>query len=218
MKTTKLTDNLQMMLMGNRAVDVVADLPYKPEYAVNSFFVIGHFESRGHTLNYLYHLMLSAIPGQDEYLTYCFSVTDETTGEYRQYSHDYAASEVNMDTERFNITTPKGSMAGTLDGMHLKADVDGAALDLELTAVGYPLYNCESGKFFFANMDIFEYSIPTMLSNGTIRLGDETFEIKDGVSWFDRQWQIEIPKITNPDIEAMAKMQEKKSGSFELPV
>lgn len=70
-------------------------------------------------------------------------------------------------------------------------------------------------------LDIYEYSIPTMLSNGTVTIGSKTFAVKDGISWYDRQWQQKLPKAPEFVMNGMAKVMEKKNakdGGFVLPV
>lgn len=214
---TKLTENLKNVLTAHRDVNVVADMPYKKEYAVNSFFAIGHFSAEGHLLNYLYHVMTCEFPGQAPYLTYCFSVTDETTNDYYQYSHAYSFDEIKISEDKFFISTPKGSMSGTLDDIYLKCEIENAALNLHLTAVGYPLYNAETGRFVLGGMEMYEYSIPTLLSNGSIRVGEKIYEIKDGISWYDRQWELKLPKAPKVVIDAASKIMASRMNGDAFP-
>lgn len=213
----KLTENLKTALYGKKEVDIIHDMPYKPDYAVNSFFAIGHFKAEEHTLDYLYHIMSCVFPGQDPYVTYCFSVTDETTGEYHQYSHAYPLSEVKLSEDELRIETPKGSISGTLDALLLKCEIEKAALDLRLTAVGYPLFNAETGKFSLGGTEMYEYSIPRLVTNGAVRIGDKTYEIKDGISWYDRQWEIKTPKLPAPVMNIASKLLAGKSGGSSFP-
>ena len=93
------------------------------------------------------------------------------------------------------ISTPAGNMEGTLDEMRLTAKMEHASIDLTLEAVGYPLYNGGTGKFHMVGMDIYEYSIPTIRTNGTITIDGTAYTIKNGYSWYDRQWQQKLPKM-----------------------
>lgn len=220
-KNTLLTENLKNMKGYHPDVDVVKDLPYRDDYMNNSFFVIGHFVSDGHTLDYLYHLMSYAYPGKEPEMTYCFSITDETDQKYYQYSHAYKFSEIAVATDRYEIKTPAGNMTGDLDDMHLTAKMDHGAIDLHLKSIGYPIYNGGTSKFHMVGMDIYEYSIPKMLSNGTLTLDGKTYEIKDGISWYDKQWQNKMPNMPEFAAKGMAKMmaeKQKKEGGFQLPV
>ena len=105
---SRLTDNLKRMRGFYPEVEVAADMTYKDEYINNSFFAIGHFAAKGHTVNYLYHLMSYHYPGQEPEMTYCFSVTDETEKKYRQFSKAYKFSEIEIAKDRFSIRTPAG--------------------------------------------------------------------------------------------------------------
>lgn len=51
------------------------------DVAVNSWFAVGHFESNGEKLNYLFHLMIMNRGGQ-EVINSNLSITNETTGWY----------------------------------------------------------------------------------------------------------------------------------------
>lgn len=213
----KLSENLKIMIGGKKEVDVAKDMPFKSDYAVNSFFAIGHFQVEGHVIDYLYHLMSCIFPGQDPYVTYCFSITDETSGEYHQFSHAYPLKEVKISENELRIETPKGSISGTLDDLVLKSEIDSAALDLHLTAVGYPLFNAETGKFNLSGTEMYEYSIPRLISNGSIRVGDKTYGIKDGISWYDRQWEIKLPKLPAPVMNVASKLLSGKAGDPGFP-
>lgn len=217
----KLTENLKLMMTHSPDVDVVKDMPYKHGYMANSFFAIGHAEAQGHLLNYLFHIMSYVIPGMEPEMTYCFSVTDESTGEYQQWSHAYPFPEVEFSAEEFLVKTPKGSMSGTLDKLLMKADIGTAAIDLELEAIGYPLYNGGTGKFRMVETDIYEYSIPNLRTNGTISINGKTYTIENGHSWYDRQWQLKLPPIPNSVMKGAMKVVSVFQGdgaAFTLPI
>lgn len=154
-------------------------------------------------------------------MTYCFSITDETDKKYYQFSHAYKFSEISVATDKYEIKTPAGNMTGDLDDMHLTAQMEKGSIDLHLKAIGYPLYNGGTSKFHMVGMDIYEYSIPAMLSNGTLTFDGKTYEIKDGISWYDKQWQNKVPKMPEFAAKSMAKImaeKQKKEGGFKLPV
>ena len=220
-RMSRVTENLKNMKGFAPEVDVAGDLPYKDEYMNNSFFAIGHFDVDGHTIDYLYHLMSYAYPGKTPEMTYCFSVTDETEKKYYQFSKAYKFDEIKLATDRYYIGTPAGDMEGDLDDMHLTAKMEHGALDLHLESIGYPLYNGGTGKFHMVGMDIYEYSIPTIRTNGTITIDSKTYEIKDGLSWYDRQWQQKLPKMPEFIEKGVGKImdeKQKKEGGFKLPV
>ena len=214
MNERMLTENLKRMRVTSPDVDIVGDMPYKEGWLLNSFFAIGHFCVKEDTIDYLYHLMTYEIPGMDSMMIYCFSVTNETTGEYEQFCETYPLAETTADPQEFRLITPNGFMKGTLDDLVFQATSDKISLDLQLTAVGYPLYNGGTGKFRMAGMELYEYSIPTLRTNGTITLNGKVYEIRNGLSWYDRQWEIKIPKMPGIVKNAASKMMSGKSSGF----
>ena len=190
-----LCENLKTMKNINPAVDVRKDLVYKPEYMINSFFAIGHFEAKGHTLNYLLHMISMGNPGC-EFIASMFSVTDET--EQKNYS-DTQIFPINSETvsfDEFYLKAPHGQMSGDIDEMKLSAGMKNAKLDVKIYPQGYPIFNGGTGCFHMVNLDIYQYSIPHCKTIGTLVLDGEIYEL-DGMTWFDRQWQIPCPKLGN---------------------
>ncbi|WP_229398316.1 lipocalin family protein [Micromonospora okii] len=170
------------------AVDVVADLACKPRYTLNSWFVIGHFEADGHTLDYLVHMMALSIRGVVIGVDAAASVTDETTGWYGVRSNFHPFLRAGVRSDRLLVRTPNCLIAGTFDDLRVRARIKGASIDVALRAVGHPLYNRGTGRFDMLGMDVRQYSIPTMETTGRLVVDGREFTAS-GVSWFDRQWQ-----------------------------
>jgi len=189
MNKNLMTKNLEAVLPGaNPAVDVMADLQYKKAYTINSWFAIGHFSAEGETLNYLYHIMIGRVMGVRVLANSSFSVTNETTGWYAGEDIGYAGFRAKIRKDRFSIHAPNGYMEGDFDHMKIGARMKRASLDVNLKAVGYPLYNKGTGVFDMLDMQVHQYSIPTMETSGTITIEGRTYTL-EGLSWFDRQWQ-----------------------------
>lgn len=184
-----LSLNLNAPLEGaTPAVNINADLAHKPNYTLNSWFAVGHFESEGHKLNYLVHLFVLSIKGFTVAVDSTASITDETTGLYRVEHSFHTFLRASADQEKLFVKTPKSSISGTLDEMHIQSKLENASIDLTLKAIGHPLYNKGTANFDLLGMDVFQYSIPTLATTGTLTLDGHQFPIS-GVSWFDRQWQ-----------------------------
>lgn len=184
-----LTENLTTNPVGAvPALDIVAGLAHKRGYTLNSWFVIGHFESEGHTLNYLVHLFALSIGGITVGVDSAASITDETTGWYGVQHGFHPFFRANVRSDRLLVKTPHSSLSGTLDELHVRAQIKGASIDVTLKAVGHPLYNKGTGRFDMLGMDVFQYSIPTMETTGRLTIDGREFPAS-GVSWFDRQWQ-----------------------------
>lgn len=173
-------------------VNPVEDLVWKKEFIGNSWFYIGHFESEGHKLNYLFHLMIIPTPDQGNVLNSMFSITDETTGWHQGENFIFPLSKAEISENEFYMKAPNGVMSGNFDRMRVQATMPHGKVDLTLNAIGHALYNGGGGVFKFLGIDIYQYSIPTLLTTGVITIEDKNYEV-NGISWFDRQWQ------NNPD-------------------
>lgn len=184
-----LTSNLKTPPVGaTPAVDIVGDLPHKSGFTINSWFVIGHFESRGHTLNYLVHLLAISIKGVIVAVDSAVSITDETTGWYGVQHNVYPIFRASVSSDQMLIKTPNSEVSGTLDHMRVRAQIKNASIDVNLIATGYPLYNKGTGRFDLLGMDVHQYSIPTLQTVGHVIIDGRKFPAA-GESWFDRQWQ-----------------------------
>jgi predicted secreted hydrolase len=178
-------------------IDAERDLPIKTDYAVNSWFVFGHFDAEGHTLSYLYHVMI--MPGADgkRVIQSVVSITDETTGWYRSgdivipYDHEAESA------QDLSFKLPNGEMEGTRDNIHVKAALKDGSVDIQMQPTSPALYNGGAGVFPLLGMTIHEYSIPLLKSTGTITVDGKSYKV-DGVSWFDRQWQNPAPAGSPP--------------------
>lgn len=221
MKHQPIMNNLPSMQGIQPAVAIDKDLVYKPDYVTNSFFAIGNFDSKGHQLNYLYHVMTFLIPGQEPTVTYCFSVTDETTGQYYADTKTYPLDQATISEDIFYFEVPEGKIYGDIHKLRIEAKMTDhpITIDAELVPVGYPIFNGGSGKFHIVGMDVYEYSFPTLETTGVITIADEVYPL-DGMSWYDRQWQRKLPPA--PALKAMAKIMEFQQGkgggaNFTLP-
>ena len=196
-----LCENIKNMKGISPAVDVRNDLIYKTEYVINSYFAIGHFEAKEHTLNYLFHIITMDSPGK-ELMGAMFSVTDETTKEYYSDVKVCPIDSNSISTDRFFLKAPNGKMCGDIDLINISAEMDRAKLDIEIRPEGYPIFNGGTGRFHLANLDIYQYSIPHAKTVGTLTLNDEIYDV-DCMTWFDRQWEMPNPKMPIPVKKAL---------------
>lgn len=170
------------------AVDIVADLPHKAGYTLNSWFAIGHFESEGHNLSYLVHLFALSKFGVTFAVDSAASITDETTGAYIVEHNFHTILRASAASDELLVRTPRSEITGTLDNMRIRANVKNCSIDIRLNAVGHPIYNKGTGRFDMLGMDVFQYSIPTLDTTGHITIDGKKHSVS-GTSWFDRQWQ-----------------------------
>jgi predicted secreted hydrolase len=171
-------------------IDPLADLAFKEEFETNSWFAIGHFEENGEALNFLYHIM--SIPAADggRVIQACISITNETTGWYRAEDIVIPLDQAIISRTEFDIQMPNGRMRGNLDDFHITAAfADGTAgLEIRAQAASPVIMNGGTGIFPLVGMTIHQYSVPRLVSCGTITMDGKTRAV-EGVTWFDRQWQ-----------------------------
>ncbi len=190
LNTKPLLENLKETGKGVMPlVNVQEDLYFKKAFNVNSWFAIGHFEAQGHKLDYLFHLMVYHLPNQPALLNSCFSITDETTGWYCGEDKMIPLSEGEISESQFDIKTPHGRMWGDLNRINIQAAMPSGEINVTLAPVGYALYNGGTGYFPLLGMNVYQYSIPRLITNGTLTIEGRSYDV-NGFSWFDRQWEM----------------------------
>lgn len=182
--------------MENAAVDIERDLACKKNYSTNSWFAVSHFESNGEKFSVLYHVMILQFPGIPAVCTSCVSVTNETTREYWQESKLFRMNRIDAPDDHFCIKTPENHVWGNLDKVNMRLYGQSIQMEAELVPVGYPILNMGTGRFDMVGLDIFQYSLPTLKTNGYLKVNGKVYEI-DGNTWFDRQWEdVKTPNLT----------------------
>lgn len=184
-----LMENMAKMKGQRSSVDFNGDLPYKERFTTNSWFTITHFTDGKDKLSMLYHTMIFSFDGKPGMCSSCISVTNETTGEYYQNAKIFQLDEITVKTDRFLIETPDSRFEGDMDRMKLTANCGKIQFDLDMVAMNYPILNGGTGCFRMLDMDIYQYSLPTLRTNGQIIVNGKTYDI-DNYTWLDRQWQI----------------------------
>lgn len=185
-----LTENLKIAQPGARPeVDVVADLLPR-ESNSNSWFMTGHFEADGHTLDYVFQLLAITLPGiVDQYVS-IVSVTDGTTGYYYAQDEIYPTSEVEVAEGRLGITMPNAYLGGDWDKMQIRREAPGIVIDIEASAVGYPIYSKGTGRFPLFGTTLHHYSVPYMQTIGALTVEGRRYDVTGrGYTWLDRGWQ-----------------------------
>ncbi|MCD8051809.1 MAG: hypothetical protein LUE89_09045 [Clostridiales bacterium] len=182
-------------------VDLCGDLPRKPDYTIDSWFVIGRVEEAGHKINYLFHIMAMHPPIPVERIAkkwqVCFSVMDETTGYYHAGDHFYGEKEIQAEENYFSLKCPNAEMSGDWDKMKIYLKEKEFVIDTEATAIHYPVFTRGSSVFDVFGMVVHQMSIPYMKTVGTLTVKGRTYELngENATSWFDRQWQKQNFKI-----------------------
>lgn len=183
------------------AVKPVEDLVYKPEYHVNGWFVIGHYEIEGELINFMLHFLYLNPPGGfpggiSGGVDVNVSMTNETTGWYTAHDEFYPNNVITVENRNGSLyfKTPNALFSGTLDNFHVEASFPNGAINCDMQAYGGVIYNGGIGQFPTMFGGVFnQYSVPNMKTQGTVTMGNKVYEVKDGKSWLDRQWQNQQP-------------------------
>lgn len=201
-KDSLVVNNKKARLGVASQVDIEKDLPRKPDYSVDSFFIIGRVESEGHKINYLYHIMAMNMPLPIEKLAkkwqVCYSLLDETTGYYVAGDHIYTDNEVRASKDHFSIVAPNAKMEGTWDNMEIYLKEKDFEINTTTHAIHYPVITRGSAVFDLFGMVIHQFSIPYMKTEGILTIKGKEYKLngENAVSWFDCQWQKQNFKLT----------------------
>lgn len=173
------------------AVDVDTGLWFQENYKLNSWFYIGRGNCGGDEMVFLYHAILFQYPGVASILVSSLTFTNRTTGEHHMDSQVYSKEDAEFATDRFRVKCPNAEIYGDINEMRIKAQAPFGGIDVKVVPVGTPLYNSNTGLYRMLDMDVHQYALPTMESEGKLRLGDKEFDFTGNV-WLDRQWQIDF--------------------------
>lgn len=192
LNTNLMTENVKKDRMGATMcqLDITKDLAYKSTYNNNSWFAVGRYEVNGHTINFLFHLMGMKVPVLGLVFQSVVTVFDETTGYYYAKDHLYPKRKVEFYEDKFYIKVPNGLMFGDWDKMNIQVSEGDVKLNIEATAIHYPILIGGNSIIDMCDMCIHEYSVPRMVTKGTLSMNGITYDVTNkGYTWFDRQWQ-----------------------------
>lgn len=188
MKT--LTENIKTFSHGTEPlVNAIEDVNILPDKTGNSWFWVGHFDTKGHTLNFMYHVSVLQF---SKYLPVkminsVLSITDETGRIYCHEDRFYKAKRGQVAKQGLHIDAEKDYVDGDLDEMRIKSTMPEGSIDITMHGRGYPLYNLCTGYFQIAGVYNYQYSFPSMDAVGTLTLKGKEYPVK-GMVWFDRQF------------------------------
>lgn len=189
----RLTENLNKGInTGTIAMVKPVEDFYPRKVGINSWFIVGHYQVEDHTLDCLFHLMSMSFGEGKQVLNANFSLSDETTHEYYSDDKVYPIEQCKIERngDELLIECPSGSMRGTLDKAVWTAKMPKGSMEIEVESMGYPIWNAGGGLFASPFVKPFhQYSIPCQKTNGNLVLDGKKYEVENGKSWFDRQWQ-----------------------------
>lgn len=162
-------------------VQLPADQAAHPDASQEWWYVVGHLDAPGHRFGYEVQIIAGAKP------TALIAITDKTTGQYYTHSQSYLPEQAGFSATTLDARVPSASLSGPMDAMRLHATLPSGTIDLTLTARGPALYANGTGLMPFLAGTSYYYSLPRLVSAGTLTIGDHTYPVS-GESWLDRQW------------------------------
>jgi predicted secreted hydrolase len=170
-------------------VDPQKDLVAKADTASDSWYVLCNFRAGDREIGFEWHQMvIEAAPGV-KITTTEFLLMDATRGIWLPHSAaEPLSDEIGAAADRCRVTSSFGTLEGDAQKLTLRLNAPDGALDLVLHPTEQILYNGTVGLLPLLGSRSFQYAFPNMRVEGTVRLNDETFEVRDTTAWLDRQW------------------------------
>lgn len=195
-KTSPMSQNMAEKRYGIAPlIDVDNCLPTKPDYTIDSWFVIGRVEEEDVKINYLFHIMAMnlphPLPSRRKIWQVAYSIMNEADGTYISGDHIYKAADATVDDQHFSLNLPNAEMSGSWDKMKIYLKEDDFEIDITASAIHYPVLTRGTGAFELLNMYVHQFSVPYMETRGKLTLKGKTYDLtgRNARSWFDRQWQ-----------------------------
>ena len=167
------------------SVNAATDLASKgPGAGPDSIYVTSHVKAHGHTFGILVQTVNVAEADQRSLTV---SVTDETTGWYKNYQVPVAKDQYTWSTSGLEIKAPGLSWIGNEKKMSVQATTPWGALSLDLEATGPALNYAGTGEWEMFGSPQYEFALPSLRTTGTLTIAGKTSQVS-GESWLDRQW------------------------------
>jgi hypothetical protein len=169
----------------NPSADLAAQAPTSSDpFYDDSIYAISQLQGGGHKFAVL--VDVAALPniGEDEVL---FSISDETTGWYKNYEAPVPAGEFSWSTTGLDLTAGSVTMTGSAQQINATATTPVGSFTGQYTPQG-PAFNYSSdGLTQLLSDTTYEYAFPDATTTGTLTAEGQKFTVS-GTSWVDRQW------------------------------
>ena len=169
----------------NPAADLAAQAPTSSDPTdVDSIYAISQVQGGGHKFAIL--VDVAALPniGQQEVL---FSISDETTGWYKNYEAPIPASEFSWSTTGLDLTAGGITLTGSAQQLDVTASTPVGTFTGQYTPQGPALDYSSVGVTQLLSDTDYEYAFPEATTTGTLTAEGGTYTVS-GTSWVDRQW------------------------------
>lgn len=176
--------------MVDTAEDLLVHDPGPEQGWFESIYFASELEAEGRSIGVLLHaLNMPKVFGP----IIIFSVTDETSGQYRNFMERLAPEDFSWGKAEFSIAAPGLEWTGDDKKMSVSFQVPWGGIDFVLESTGPALAYGGTGVFPLLGETNFEFALPNMATTGSLTIEDEALEV-EGRSWLDRQWGTITPR------------------------
>lgn len=169
-------------------VNTVDDLPAQDAARTNidSWYFNCAFESNGKKLGFEWHQQVVQTPGGAMHSVE-FLLMDASKRKIYENAYTSLENEKNYAlADQMVVVSEFGILQGNKDSFEIKMNSESGSIDIVMTKQG-ELYNGTTGLLNFLT-NSYQFSFPNMLVNGKVVIKGESYEVKDAIGWFDRQW------------------------------
>ncbi|MFE4612057.1 lipocalin-like domain-containing protein [Streptomyces niveus] len=170
-------------------VDIDRDLPeHSGRWPNESWFVVANLDSGEQRIGLQVHFLVQRLPAGTDMAQLNVVVVNESIGTSRVVEYIHPLDQVEVGTDRLNLTTPELTWTGDRNGYTLSVKGDDVSIDLTANSSGPPLLMNGQGQMLFLGLDEqYEFAFPAMNTIGTVVLDSQSYDVT-GTSWLDRQW------------------------------
>lgn len=97
-------------------IDPERDLAFRPDVVSNSWFVMGHVQTKeGDKLEFLVHQLQESDPGEPLEIASIFSIVDITNSTYQYEERKHRTNEIEISAEELSVKMPIFEMSERFD-------------------------------------------------------------------------------------------------------
>lgn len=158
------------------------------------WYVVGHLRSGSRLFGYemtvfkLNHIRPPHFTTPISLYRTDIAITDVTNHRFHQTVSYYFPTNAHVSTTSLKVKVGTASLTGASpNSMVLRASLPRGAISIRLASQRPAMDVGGRGYIPFGNAFTYYYSLTDLASNGTIRLGKQTYQVT-GTSWMDHQW------------------------------
>jgi hypothetical protein len=169
----------------NPSADLAAQAPASSDPTYNdSIYAISQLQGGGHKFAVLVDVADLPNAGVQEVL---FSISDETTGWYKNYETTVPAGQFSWSSTGLNLTAGSVTLTGSAQQIKATATTPVGSFTGTYTPQG-PAFDYSSvGLTQLLSDTTYEYAFPNATTTGTLTAEGNTYTVS-GTTWVDRQW------------------------------